>query len=172
MSNPPVSVRVTQFLLWLWSIGAIISVFLPGRRTFNPAPGWTPEIRISIVITIALILVGFALWGIHQQKPYGRWLSLVFLLLLVVGGLARWDESGAIGIIVKALMQGQLPPIEGRLIDDFVYDNSYPIYRGYLALAGHALIDALSLLLWTGLPSFLAIRLIVAPEVKRFFSRN
>jgi hypothetical protein len=148
----------------------MIWLFLPGERNLNP---WVPFVILNVLpwIGIFLSLTGSALWGIHQRQPYGRWWSVVFLMILVVVGLASSDESGAIRIIFQALMQGQLPPIEGRLIDDF-HDNSYPIYRGYLDLARHAVVNALSFLLWAGIPGFLAIRLVFSPEVKRFFSRS
>jgi hypothetical protein len=182
MSNPPVSVRVTRFLLWCGLIGGglILLVWLwarialPGGWALVDAPpiDWTAIATLFLTGAIALSLVGFALWGIQHRKPYGRWLSVMFLVILVVASLTDWDQSGAIRIILKALIRGQLPPIEGKLIDDFAYDNSYPIYRGYLDLVRHASIDALSLLLLIGIPGFLAIRLIFSPEVKRFFSRS
>jgi hypothetical protein len=149
--------------------GFLIFIFPPvGSRSID-----LKALAIAAIAgATALGIMGFALRGIHQRKPYGRWLSLIFLMILVVGA---WDDlggSGAMAIALKAFSQGQLPPIEGRLTDDFSYDNDYPIYRGYADLARHALKDLLSAVLRGLLPGCLAIRLVFSRAVKDFFRQG
>jgi hypothetical protein len=180
MSNPPMSVRITRFLLWCSLIGAIVLLifsslnwlFLSGGRRIDSSTSWTHWVPAVLGAAIAYGIMVFALRGIYQRKPYGRWLSVAFLMIWIVGAFEDFDESGAIRIVVKAFSQGQLPPIKGRLIDDFPYDTSYPIYLSHANLARYVLKELLSLLLLGVLPGVLSIRLITAQAVQDFFRQG
>jgi hypothetical protein len=183
MPNPPMSVRITRFLLWCSLVGACLVVgfgilawiFLPANWGIDsPRPPLIDLVNVVASGAIALSLMGFALRGIHQRKSYGRWLSVVFLVVLILSFFDDFDQSGAVRIVVKAFSQGQLPPIEGRLDETGIlaYDNSYPIYKGYADLSYYVLEEVVAILLRVVLPGFLATRLITAQAVKSFFRRE
>jgi hypothetical protein len=176
-STPPVAVRFTRFLLWCVLIGAVF--FLGAgliaigtqisRQGFDSTDG-TRIFAASIAGIFTIGLTGLALRGIQQRRPYGRWLSVFLLVLLILGSIENLEGSGALRIIFRALLQGELPPPKGRLIDEFGFDNEYPIYISYRGLLVHAIADALGAFLVAGLPLLLTIRLIFSKAVKRFFS--
>jgi hypothetical protein len=177
MPNPmPVSLRLTCFLLWCVLISSGISVLV--RLTFFVQPmlhgngADTRGAAIALGIGIVGAIAAVALRGIQQRRSYGRWLSVALLVLVVVGAIDKTGESGALQIIGQALVRGQLPPVEGKLTDEFSFDNYFPIYKGYPDLARHALGDMLSDFLSVVLPVFLAMRLVFSLAVKRFFQQG
>jgi hypothetical protein len=177
----PLSLRITRFLLWCglignaltYLLGSILVLFGQGssENSMSRDPALIARVLIGAVITIGLM--GLALRGIQQRKPYGRWLSVIFLVILVTAPIDELKDSRALQIVFTALMQGQLPPAEGKLTDDsdfITLGNSYLLYRGYPNLALNAFVDALSAFALMVLPGFLTIRLIFSQAVKRFFS--
>jgi hypothetical protein len=177
-STPPVAVRFTRFLLWFVLISTVLIFFVSGliaigtqtsRQGCNPTDGMR-IFAISIVGIFTVGITGLALRGIQQRRPYGRWLSVFLLVLLILGSIGTWEGSGALSIIFKALLRGELPPPKGELIDESRFDNSTLSYIGYRGLLIYAVRDALVTFLVAGLPLLLTTRLIFSKAVKRFFS--
>jgi hypothetical protein len=176
-STPPVAVRFTRFSLWCVLIGAVF--FLGSgliaigtqisRQGFDPTDG-TEILAASIAGIFTIGVTGLALRGIQQRRPYGRWLSVFLLVLLILGSIENLEGSGALRIIFRALLRGELPPPKGELIDELKFDNSISLYVGYRSLLVHAVTDASGAFLVAGLPLLLTIRLIFSKAVKRFFS--
>jgi hypothetical protein len=178
MPNPiPLSLQVTRFLLWCLLISSMVTfligltIFMSQRLPENASVKQLALLTLGIRGLVGAI-AAVALRGIQQQKSYGRWLSMAILVLVVVGSIDKIGESGALQIIGQALVKGQLPPVEGKLTDDFNFDNSFPIYKGYPDLARHALGDMLSDSLTVVLPGFLATRLVFSVAVRRFFQQG
>jgi hypothetical protein len=176
-STPPVAVRFTRFLLWCVLMGAVFflgaNLILSAIQVSSPSFALTDLPKIFMILSVCILGVGMsglALRGIQQRRPYGRWLSVAFLVLVIIGSIEDLEGTGALSTIFKALLRGELPPPKGELLDESRFDNSVFLYVGYPSLLFYAAVDALFALLLLGLPLLLTIRLIFSKAVKRFFN--
>jgi hypothetical protein len=176
-STPPVAVRLTRFLLWCVLLGAVFclgaNLILSAFQVSGPGFALTDLPKIFVVLTVCTLgmgMSGLTLRGIQQRRPYGRWLSVAFFVLVIIGSIEDLEGTGALSTILRALLRGELPPPKGELLDESKFDNSIFLYVGYPGLLFYAAIDALFALLLVGLPLLLTTRLIFSKAVKRFFS--
>jgi hypothetical protein len=99
-------------------------------------------IYLSILLNIVLVLaVAFASWGLFQRRSYGRWLSVLFVVLLIT-----------ISIL------GQVYPTDGSL-KRFEYENP-----------NQEMGRIFGMILMYGLSGLLIYRLVFGESVADFFS--
>ncbi|MBK6750899.1 MAG: hypothetical protein IPG67_13075 [Acidobacteria bacterium] len=112
----PLSVWIAQILLLIFTlvfsasiVVAVVSLFGSGAA---PNIGFLMAIVLNIGIVLAF-LAGF--WGMSQRKPYGRWIGVGMLSLMIVMSI--------LGQIMQP--DGPLKPYE--------YDNSTHMVMGFRA---------------------------------------
>lgn len=143
----PKTIWITQILLFILGVPlSFVALFgilryVVALIDVETATG-ALQLYLSILLNIVLLLtVGLASWGLIRRRSYGRWLSVLFVLLLI-----------AFSIL------GQVYPTNGPL-KRFEYEN-----------ANQEMGRIFGMILMYGLSGMLIYRLVFGESVSDFFS--
>jgi hypothetical protein len=159
----PVSVWITQILL---AVGILLAPIFLIRQLFELFSCFltnglqqclTLDRTINLIGGCLLfILVLLAFWGLQKRKQYGKWLGLLFLVLMMMAAITG---SSYFQLIYRAIASGQAlpaPPYDCWEKSAIAIEQEYCGYSSYLDLVLRSTLD---ILVPPGILGFLAIRL-------------
>jgi hypothetical protein len=175
MSEPvyrPPSVWITQVFLLFSLVFSAIALPISVLQCFSSQPTLScsspPRIASFVITALTLILILLTYWGLQKRTLYGKWLGVIFLVIVMVVGIVK---SPYFQIVSNSVTQGNplpSPPYDCWQGSAANVEQSDCGYSSYLDLA---LRGTLAVLFPNILLGFLAIRLMSSRAARRFFNR-
>jgi hypothetical protein len=168
-SKRPLSVWLTQALLFFTILQLSFSILLGLFACLSQTVSCPPQLMASRFIlaagTAGILLIAFR--GLQHRKRYGRWLGIIFLSIVVIGGVLN---SRYFQLIYHSIIQAKslpAPPYdcwEGGLMQ---VEQNYCGYSSYLDFAMRSSLDIIFPQILFGL---LPMRLMLSRAAKSFFA--